>query len=156
MSRVIHKLQSSSTHSVAVMQTSGSGSKYGQPAVLSTVRVKNEDLDQLFAARVRGNKEVEVIESWKVDAASQGPRSRFGKTLDAMKNELGNHLPGKSLHTVEDSISSPEQLPQLRANIEANQLREVTHKIAIPSPSEALARLRDASQQEVAPRSRRL
>lgn len=99
MSRTIHAIASDATHSVVVLSTASSGGgQWETPVKLSTLRLKNEDLaDVLQAKRVLGNSRVEVLESWKVNAANQGPRSKFGKTLAAMRAELDSHLAGSKV-----------------------------------------------------------
>ena len=50
----------------------------------------------------RHEKSFEVIERWRVDARNQGPRSRFGETLAALREEVGDNLKGNVLFATED------------------------------------------------------
>ena len=95
MSRVVHRVLSGASHSVAIVQTASSGGQFGQPTNLSTVRLANADLNRLFSGRVLNNAQIEVVQTRRVDAAHQGPRSNFGKTLEAMKGDWPGIFQGK-------------------------------------------------------------
>jgi len=75
---------------------SSGGGQYGHPVVLSTVRCSKADLKPVLAhLTTKGHrypKGFEVLERWNVDSRSRGPKSRYGKTLAAMRKELGDHL----------------------------------------------------------------
>mgnify|MGYP000938029750 CR=1 FL=1 len=77
---------------------SSGGGQYGNPVVLSTVRCASADLmpviDHLNAKGHRFPKDFEVLERWPVDSRNRGPKSRYGKTLALMREELGDHLAG--------------------------------------------------------------
>ena len=144
MARTIHNIVSDENTSVAIVETAGSGGgKYSQPAVLSTVRLSNENLDKLFAPRVLGNPAIEVIERWDVDARSQGPNSKFGRTLKAMQDELSGHMESREL-TAASSISNVKRMDEykvdLAANLAARMLDQSTRQAAgawSPDPKEA-------------------
>ena len=75
---------------------SSGGGQYGNPVVLSTVRCASSDLEPVLAhLNSRGHRYpqgFEVLERWPVDSRNRGPKSRYGKTLTSMRNELGEHL----------------------------------------------------------------
>lgn len=120
MSRVVHRVVSDASHSVAIVQTASSGGRSGQPSNLSTVRLANADLSRLLSGRVLNNAKIEVIETWRVDAANQGPRSNFGKTLEAMKGELTRHLPGQEVSRSDTPIETEAGLAHYVSRVEAS------------------------------------
>lgn len=75
---------------------SSGGGQFGNPVVLSTVRCASSDLESVLAhLNAKGHrypKGFEVVERWPVDSRNRGPKSRYGKTLAAMRKELGDHL----------------------------------------------------------------
>ncbi|MGJ4727696.1 hypothetical protein [Luteimonas sp. SDU101] len=98
MARKLHKAISDETHTYAVVETAGSsgGRQWGNYVHLSTVKLANEHIDTLkSASKLRGNPLVEVIESWEANAANQGPRSGYGKTINALIKELPQHVQGE-------------------------------------------------------------
>lgn len=141
MSRIIHAIASTATHSVAVIETASSGGRWGQPVRLSTVRMENKNLGELFAHRVLNNPKVEAVETWDCDGAHRGPRSNFGKTLVTLKEELKGHLDGPMVASTEREISRPADLaayaePVLAAKPEAKPrparlvIRHGAHEVA--------------------------
>lgn len=120
MSRVVHRVLSDASHSVAIVQTASSGGRSGQPTSLSTVRLANADLSRLFSGRVLNNAKIEVIETWRVDAANQGPRSNFGKTLGAMKGQLTRHLPSQEVSRSDTPIDTEAGLAHYVRRVEAS------------------------------------
>lgn len=106
-SRKIHHLVSDGADIVAVMQTSAdSRGKWGIPVTLQTVRCSVAQFDQLSAARLAENPNVEVIERWKVDARSTGPRSKYGETLAALIEEAEGHLKRPAIYKASDVMST--------------------------------------------------
>ncbi|WP_140722606.1 hypothetical protein [Pseudomonas sp. Hp2] len=151
MSRKLHRSITSETHTSAVLETAASGgSKFGRPVALSTVRVANEDIDQLLATRIRNNPKVEVIESWNVDSSSTGPRSRYGKTLSALLSELPRHTRGEAIWDSGPLTPSGNgsEIKSLIDTIDATVRREKLDEVAqasrpqtdLASPDEYLAR----------------
>lgn len=96
MARKLHQAISDENHTYAVVETTApsGGRKWGNFVNLSTVKVDNAMVDSLEDRRVIGNPNIEVIESWEVDAANRGPRSGYSKTLDALLEELPGHVQG--------------------------------------------------------------
>lgn len=106
-SRKIHHLVSDGADIVAVMQTSAdSRGKWGIPVTLQTVRCSVANFDQLSATRLADNPNVEVIERWKVDARSKGPRSQYGETLGALIEEAEGHLKGPAIFKASEVLST--------------------------------------------------
>lgn len=108
MARKLHQAISDENHTYAVVETAASsgGRQWGNYVNLSTVKLENADADQLTARRILGNSKIEVLESWEVDSANQGPRSGYGKTLKAMLEELPGHVQGEVLHNT--GVLSPD------------------------------------------------
>lgn len=140
MARTIHNIVSDENTSVAIVETASSGGgKFAQPAVLSTVRLRNENLDKLFAPRVLGNPAIEVIERWDVDARNQGPASKFGKTLKAMQDELAGYINGMKQMSA-SSITDVKKLDEYKVELAALKLDHATQQAAgawSPDPKEA-------------------
>lgn len=151
MPRIIHDIATGADQSVAIIQTAASGGKWGQPCHLSTVRMDNEHVsDLLTSQKVLGNPKFEVIESWKVDGASTGPRSKFGKTLEAMKDELADHVqPG--VHIRSSDIASDDglkaHLDRASCLQEARKLEERTASVVMSSPAQGRAPTKRAEQE---------
>lgn len=101
-----HHLASDGSQAVAITEAASSGGRYGRPVMLSTIRfdVKNAEavLQELNKSGHRYEKSFEVIERYPVDAQSQGPRSKFGRTLSAMINEAGDNLEGPVTYEAKD------------------------------------------------------
>jgi len=97
----IHTLATDGTQVIAITEAASSGGQFGHPVMLSAIRFDLASFDQaieeLNAKGHRYAKSFEVIERWRVDARNQGPRSRFGKTLAALRDEVGDNLSGKVL-----------------------------------------------------------
>lgn len=76
-----------------VVESAGTngGRKHGNFVNLRTVRLPRGV--EYKNARQPG---VEVIESWEVDARSQGPRSNYTRTLKLMIEELSSHAKAKA------------------------------------------------------------
>lgn len=72
-----------------ITETGASGGKWGRPVNLSAIDVPTESLRDFVAADswLRKTDKWNVLERWEVDAANQGPRSKYGRTLAAMKKE---------------------------------------------------------------------
>ena len=96
MARKLHQAIADENNTYAVIETTASsgGRKWGNYVNLSTVKVDNDMVDSLEGRRIIGNPLIEVIETWEVDSANQGPRSGYGKTLAAMLEELPGHVQG--------------------------------------------------------------
>ena len=86
-----HHLASDGNQAVAITEAASSGGRYGRPVMLSTIRFD-----------VKNAESFEVIERYPVDAQSQGPRSKFGRTLSAMINEAGDNLEGPVTYEAKD------------------------------------------------------
>lgn len=100
MSRKIHALIVKDNLAAVILETASSGDRWGKPVRLSTVRLQTQDMVCLLEQRVLGNAKVEQIESWHVDGSSRGDRSKFGRTLKAMKEELAGHVGGDAANVL--------------------------------------------------------
>ncbi|HHA2593361.1 hypothetical protein ACT6SE_05365 [Stenotrophomonas sp. LC732] len=102
----IHTLATDGSQVIAITQAASSGGKYGHPVMLSAIRFDLTSFDQVMEELNknghRHEKSFEVIERWRVDARNQGPRSRFGETLAALREEVGDNLKGNVLFATED------------------------------------------------------
>lgn len=95
-----HKIDpTTKTHVFVVELRIARGSwNWGVPALLRTIRCNDEMGKKIIAGQVLKyrQKSIECIEEWKVDARFQGAHSNFRHTLDALKEELADHLPNPS------------------------------------------------------------
>lgn len=99
MSRKVHQAISDNKHTYAIIETASSsaGREWGIFVNLNTVKVENQHIDQLEAYRLKGNPLVEVLSSKEVDARNQGPRSRYGKALKDMLEQLPDRVAGDEI-----------------------------------------------------------
>lgn len=92
-----HKIDpTTKTHVFVVELRIARGSwNWGVPALLRTIRCDDEMGRRIVAGQVLKyrQKSIECIEEWKVDARFQGERSAYWRTLEALKDELADHLP---------------------------------------------------------------
>jgi hypothetical protein len=85
----IHAEINTTTHRLIVVETGTSNSGWGKwafPVKLSTVKLP-AGAEYKHARQVNA----EVIETWTVDSRSQGPKSAYGRTLEALIKELPGH-----------------------------------------------------------------
>jgi hypothetical protein len=85
----IHAEINTSTHRFIVVETGTSNSGWGKwalPVKLTMVKLP-AGAEYKHARQVNA----EVIESWTVDSRSQGPKSAYGRTLEALIKELPDH-----------------------------------------------------------------
>lgn len=150
----IHAILSDATHSVAILETSSSGGSYGIPVKLSTVRIPNERLEQLFDAKVLGTSKVEVIESYKLNASSTGPRSKYGQTLEALKDELKDHLSGPMMAECGSTIGNLAEMEAYQAPLAA-KVRAEALDAKLPTVAELEAKLAAAEAENAQLRSDR-
>jgi hypothetical protein len=128
MSRKIHAFVINNEMAAAVVETASSGGgRWGSPVRLTTIRFRASDIECLLAPRILGHAQVEQIEGWVVNGANRGPRSKFGRTLAAMKEELAQHV-GAEIGAVLyfESALSPESVKQLAAHALGAVLPEAT------------------------------
>ena len=94
----IHHLVSDGIQAVAITQSASSGGGYAHPVKLSAIRFDLNDAEAVFQelnkSGHRHEKSFEVIERWDVYARNQGPNSKFGRTLAALRDEAPDHLKG--------------------------------------------------------------
>lgn len=71
------------------------GRPWGYPAILRTLRVPGPLAERIANGEIRRftGPGREVLEEHQVDSRSQGPSSRYGRTLAAMQADLATHLP---------------------------------------------------------------
>lgn len=135
MARKIHKLISNGKTVVALVQTASSGgSKWGNPALLQTVRLDWDDLEQLTATRIANNPKVQQMESQTADCRNTGPRSDFGKRLAAMIKTMNRHLGANVVMQLDDlaHLTIPDALAQIRAALPATILEANTPQAPAP------------------------
>lgn len=115
MARVIHRAISDGQQTVAVVHTeSGGGNKWEKPALLSLVRLDNNKLEDLFkGARIINGLNITAIESNRVDARNQGPKSGYGRKLDQLLRDLPTHL--KQEPTVSKDNLTEQEIPSFQA-----------------------------------------
>jgi len=136
----IHALATDGTQVVAITQAASSGGgEYGHPVMLSAIRFDlaafDQAIEELNAKGHRHAKNFEVIERWKVDSRNQGPRSRFGKTLAALRDEVGDNLKGQVMFATDDNANDAvESFKPL--------VRAVGLHAALPAASSEAARVR--------------
>jgi hypothetical protein len=85
----IHAEINTSEARFIVVETGTSNSGWGKwafPVKLSTVKLP-AGAAYNHARQIGAN----VIESWTVDSRNQGPKSKYGQTLEAMIEELAGH-----------------------------------------------------------------
>ena len=102
----IHHLVSDGIQAVAITQSASSGGGYAHPVKLSAIRFDLNDAEAVFQelnkSGHRHEKSFEVIERWDVDARNQGPNSKFGRTLAALRDEAPDHLKGAVTYEAKD------------------------------------------------------
>ena len=153
MSRNLHRAISNEEFTLAVIETSSSGGRWGRPVLLSTVQVANKDIDQLQAAKIVNNPKITTLESWKADASSTGPRSNYSKTLSALLEELPNHVGGKIVRDtgrltptgdgteIDATIKETKALnARLTARSVLGEVAQQSRPSDLASPEEAMAR----------------
>jgi hypothetical protein len=104
----IHAEINTPDHRIVLVETAGSSGsrRYGEWVMLRTVRLPaGHDYKH---ARQAG---AEVIESWEVDARSQGPASNYGRTLKAMTKELADHAWPQQIQVQAVGKESPVPAP---------------------------------------------
>ncbi|UKE46260.1 hypothetical protein [Xanthomonas cerealis] len=118
----IHTLATDGTQVIAITQAASSGGgEYGHPVMLSSIRFDfasfDKAIEELNKKGHRHAKCFEVIERWKVDSRNQGPRSRFGKTLAALRDEVGDNLKGQVMFATDDKAEDAVESfkPMVRA-----------------------------------------
>lgn len=119
MARVIHRAISDGQQTVAVVHTeSGGGNKWEKPALLSSIRLDNDKLEDLFkGARIISGLNITAIESNRVDARNQGPKSGYGRKLDQLLKDLPTHLKH------EPTVSKDNLIEQEISNFRAESQR---------------------------------
>ncbi|MFY2764326.1 hypothetical protein [Arenimonas sp. MALMAid1274] len=142
MARNIHALAVLDEIAVAIVETASSGGQWGAPVRLATVRMHTRDLAGLTDARILGNSKFEQIEAWTVNGASRGERSKFSRTLSAMKDELLSHLgTGATLLLGTEEQISPDVVQRLAGQVDrtraavAAQVLEAAMPVAAHSVS---------------------
>ncbi|MCE4343791.1 hypothetical protein ABQZ99_013790 [Xanthomonas hortorum pv. vitians] len=136
----IHTLATDGTQVIAITQAASSGGgEYGHPVMLSAIRFDlalfDQAIEELSKKGHRHAKSFEVIERWKVDSRNQGPRSRFGKTLAALRDEVGDNLNGKVLFATDDDAD--DAVESFKPMVRAVGLDDI-----LPAASAEIARAR--------------
>lgn len=118
----IRTLATDGTQVIAITQAASSGGgRYGNLVMLSAISFDlasfDKAIEELNTKGHRHAKNFEVIERWKVDSRNQGPRSRFGKTLAALRDEVGDNLKGKVMFATDDDAKDAVESfkPMVRA-----------------------------------------
>ena len=131
----IHHLASDGIQAVAITQSASSGGGYAHPVKLSTIRFDVNDAEAVFQelnkSGHRHEKSFEVIERWDVDARNQGPNSKFGRTLAALRDEAPDHLKGAVIYEAKDM--SQETMGALKARSKQAKLSQALPAVSGPS-----------------------